>query len=858
MPQYKNPKSGDLFELPTKFGSDGKTDVNREKAIAKGYQPVEASAPIADDTEEVTNPKTNQKYKIPKSEVSKAIAKGYVATNSPTPATEKDSDPSFAEETWDKVKSIPGNAVDAVKDAARLGVRVVTGRTEEGEIADRLGNAARGAGDVIQVIGDAPARAVAAVPNLVSYLTTGNTLYKGVGEKETARVLDSTGLADKESLEAKDEKYPGARSAGQMIPALVLPSNSIPAVVASGAGYAAATQIADTGKIDPRELASDTIAGMAPLGVMKGASKALEVGGKVAQKVGRAATDKYGEKIAAKYPKAEQFLDDADLIDEASKGDKTAQDLSEQKSQTTQDTKDRYEGLKLENKTQTSYIDDQADVVKKAQEKATKDIDTRYDGLKIDESAQLGKLDRRIGEIKANKREGDFTRETELDKLDATTAKLDADIAEKASAGIDERRKETNSAYAELNRGIKEALAFAPDINNQLKSRMQTMQQKLASDPAITSAHKGKIDKLVNEIYKKNLPEIEQNLEISKVIKEFVRDAKPLDSVENNSIYALGEYSYNLTNEINDLLRDTSPELAKLEMNARATAKSEIVNRDYVKKKLGSTQRSGKKELDSAKIKSRLKNAGALENKELRESLEFEGAKPELTARDRATQRMDALRGEEALAKRWTDKGVSNLQESKAQRTTEFNPQRDSEVYDVDKKYNPVRERLMSRKSEIEYPELNGQLQSEIRDINTEFDPRIQRERDLNQDYKDLQRSEGWVKQGIGAGVGGVIGGATGSIFGPVAATTGGLAGAEWGRRAGKNLATGMGQVKLYNSLSKTFNKPALTSMVKVLAESGRPLSLAAIAGLASQHNVDGEKLTKLLVEEGVNVVPND
>lgn len=750
-----------------------------------------------------------------------------------TPSVAETETPSFLEETWDKVTSIPGNLVEAGKDAARLGVRVATGRTEEGEITDRAGAALRGALDVALTPGFAVGQAMG-----------GNEVDPRKPTQQIAALFDQDTANEYEST---DKRYPGARAAGQMVPAITIPSASVPGMIASGAAYGAATQASDKGKIDGRELASDTIAGLAPIGAAKIAGKVVEKVGKG----GKALAEKYGNSITEKYPEAEQFMDNPALLKEAATADKTAMDLSDAKTNQLQSTKDRYEGQRLENKAHVADIDRQLDNTKNL-EKTTKDkIKQRYDGLQIDEKAQLDKLDNRIDDIKARKREGDFVREEELDKLAATQEKLDADIANKATSGLDNMRANTNSAYKDLKGAIETTNIIAPELQGRLNQRVTQILEKINRDGKITGSDKGILFKKLEEVLKQNKDPVSQSLEISKAVREYTNALNPMDSIGRESAYNLKLASDGLTSEISDIMGQTSPDLVALETGARSTARNEIGTREFLKNKIASSMSKKEKVMDSSKVGNRLENGGEIEKQRLRDALNKVGAKRELNARDKVTSRMEQLKVEEKLQKRWTSKGVVDMEKNKALSQTDFDPQMNSELADVEKKYNPVRERLMSRKEQIEYPELPGQLQSELRDIADSYDPRIQSTRDLGQDYKNLQQSEGYVKQIAGASMGGATGLALGGGFGAAI-------GAEAGRRIGKNLSTGVGQIKLYNALSRAFDKPALTSAVNALTRTGNALSLATIATLAAQHKVEAPKLTKFLMDNGVQVVVDE
>jgi len=181
----------------------------------------------------------------------------------------------------DKIKAIPGGIAAATEMATDYLGKSMRGEVSLAEQAERLGTAARGAGDVIQAVGDLPSQAIAKLLRID---------YDGARAKETARVLDKSGLASKESLDAKDAKYPGARVAGQALPAIALPGSSAGGVALQGALGSYGSQVSDKGSAKLSDVVDDTALGLgtfrAGQGVGKAATKAAELTAPIGKKAG--------------------------------------------------------------------------------------------------------------------------------------------------------------------------------------------------------------------------------------------------------------------------------------------------------------------------------------------------------------------------------------------------------------------------------------------------------------------------------------------------------------------------------------------------------------------------------------------
>lgn len=163
-------------------------------------------------------------------------------------------DPGVLSQAWSKLKAAPGALLDTAKDAAKFGNRVVHGDVGVDEGLERLGTAARGAADTVVGIPDAVTRGVNNAIGLP---------HLDANPKPTGQLLQDTGLQDKASSEAADSKYPGARMLGQVAPSFAANPSSILGIAGTAGATSAAIQAGNTGKIDPKEVASDTLVGAA-------------------------------------------------------------------------------------------------------------------------------------------------------------------------------------------------------------------------------------------------------------------------------------------------------------------------------------------------------------------------------------------------------------------------------------------------------------------------------------------------------------------------------------------------------------------------------------------------------------------
>lgn len=168
-------------------------------------------------------------------------------------------EPGVIQQTWNKVKAIPGGLVEVGKEAVGFGKRIVTGDVSPEEGLERLGTAARGAADVALAPGFAAGQ----------YLSGQNINSK----KPTQQIMEAISPETAQQAERQDVDYPGARAAGQIATVAALPGSSAIGSLASGIGGSAALQAANQGNVDTKETVSDVLSGIAPFAAAKGVTK---------------------------------------------------------------------------------------------------------------------------------------------------------------------------------------------------------------------------------------------------------------------------------------------------------------------------------------------------------------------------------------------------------------------------------------------------------------------------------------------------------------------------------------------------------------------------------------------------------
>jgi len=139
---------------------------------------------------------------------------------------------------------------------------------------------------------------------------------------------------------------------------------------------------------------------------------------------------------------------------------------------------------------------------------------------------------------------------------------------------------------------------------------MDNVDQILAN-PAISQADKLLIQKQIQALANQNMSDAQMAQSVSKVINEVAYRPRNLGSeIERQSAYELRQAGKQTTDSFHSQLEQVSPEIADMSRTARELGRENINTRETLRKRLGTATEGNVKELDSAKIASKMSRAG--------------------------------------------------------------------------------------------------------------------------------------------------------------------------------------------------------------------------------------------------------